>query len=104
RDPLNIAGYVAINQMTNIVETIKASDIPENDLKEAFFLDIREPNKVPSGSISATKNIPMNELRDRINEIPKDKKVYITFRRGLNTYTSARILSGLGIKAILIEE
>ncbi|WP_316378046.1 GIY-YIG nuclease family protein, partial [Enterococcus faecium] len=38
RDPLNIAGYVAINQMTNIVETIKASDIPENDLKEAFFL------------------------------------------------------------------
>ncbi|WP_275352178.1 FAD-dependent oxidoreductase [Enterococcus faecium] len=104
RDPLNIAGYVAINQMTNIVETIKASDIPENDLKEAFFLDIREPNKAPSGSISATKNIPMNELRDRINEIPKDKKVYITFRRGLNTYTSARILAGLGIKAILIEE
>uniref|UniRef100_UPI00237A4B83 FAD-dependent oxidoreductase n=1 Tax=Enterococcus lactis TaxID=357441 RepID=UPI00237A4B83 len=104
RDPLNIAGYVAINQMTNIVETIKAGDIPENDLKEAFFLDIREPNKAPSGSISATKNIPMNELRDRINEIPKDKKVYITFRRGLNTYTSARILAGLGIKAILIEE
>ena len=104
RDPLNIAGYVAINQMTNIVETIKASDIPENDLKEAFFLDIREPNKAPSGSISATKNIPMNELRDRINEIPKDKKIYITFRRGLNTYTSARILAGLGIKAILIEE
>ncbi len=31
-------------------------------------------------------------------------KVYITFRRGLNTYTSARILAGLGIKAILIEE
>lgn len=104
RDPLNIAGYVAINQMTNIVETIKASDIPENDLKEAFFLDIREPNKAPSGSISATKNIPMNELRDRINEIPKDKKIYITFRRGLNTYTSARILAGLGIKVILIEE
>lgn len=67
--------------MTNIVETIKASDIPENDLKEAFFLDIREPNKAPSGSILSTKNIPMNELRDRINEIPKDKKVYITFQK-----------------------
>lgn len=104
RDPLNIAGYVAINQMTNVVETIKASDIPENDLMQAFFLDIREPNKAPSGSIPATKNIPMNELRDRINEIPKDKKVYITFRKGLNTYTSARILAGFGIKAVLIEE
>ena len=104
RDPLNIAGYVAINQMTNVVETIKAADIPAEDLKNAFFLDIREPDKATVGSIEATKNIPMNELRDRINEIPRDRKVYITFRKGLNTYTSARILAGFGIPAILIEE
>ena len=104
RDPLNIAGYVAINQLTNVVDTIKIEDIPEEDLTHAFFLDIREPNKAPSGSLAATKNIPMNELRDRINEIPKDRTVYITFRKGLNTYTSARILAGFGIHAILIEE
>ncbi|MGL9727105.1 FAD-dependent oxidoreductase [Enterococcus sp. DIV0756] len=104
RDPLNIAGYVAINQMTNVVETIKVTDIPAEDLANAFFLDIREPDKATSGSIEATKNIPMNELRDRINEIPRDRKVYITFRKGLNTYTSARILAGFGIPAILIEE
>lgn len=104
RDPLNIAGYVAINQMTNVVETIKATDISAEDLASAFFLDIREADKAPSGSIPATKNIPMNELRDRINEVPKDRKVYITFRKGLNTYTSARILAGLGIPAILVEE
>lgn len=104
RDPLNIAGYVAINQMTNIVETIKAADIPAEDLATAFFLDIREPDKAKSGSIEATKNIPMNELRERINEIPRDRKVYITFRKGLNTYTSVRILAGFGIPAVLIEE
>ncbi|MDT2760448.1 FAD-dependent oxidoreductase [Enterococcus xiangfangensis] len=104
RDPLNIAGYVAINQMTNVVETIKAADIPAEDLATAFFLDIRETDKAKSGSIEASKNIPMNELRERINEIPRDRKVYITFRKGLNTYTSARILAGFGIPAILIEE
>lgn len=104
RDPLNIAGYVAINQMTNVVETIKAADIPAEDLANAFFLDIREPDKAKSGSIEATKNIPMNELRERINEIPRDRKVYITFRKGLNTYTSVRILAGFGIPAVLIEE
>lgn len=104
RDPLNIAGYVAINQMTNVVETIKAADIPAEDLATAFFLDIREADKAKSGSIEASKNIPMNELRERINEIPRDRKVYITFRKGLNTYTSARILAGFGIPAILIEE
>lgn len=104
RDPLNIAGYVAINQMTNVVETIKAADIPAEDLATAFFLDIRELDKAKSGSIEATKNIPMNELRERINEIPRDRKVYITFRKGLNTYTSVRILAGFGIPAVLIEE
>lgn len=46
----------------------------------------------------------MNELRERINEIPRDRKVYITFRKGLNTYTSVRILAGFGIPAVLIEE
>ncbi len=104
RDPLNIAGYVAINQLTNVIDTIKVEDISEEDLAHAFFLDIREPNKAPSGSIPATKNIPMNELRDRIAEIPKDRPIYITFRKGLNTYTSARILAGFGIHAVLIEE
>ena len=46
----------------------------------------------------------MNELRDRIDEIPKDRQVFLTFRKGLNTYTSARILAGFGIKAMMIEE
>ncbi|WP_430599508.1 FAD-dependent oxidoreductase [Enterococcus sp. DIV0179] len=104
RDPLNIAGYVAINQLNNTVETIKASELTQEELKNGFFLDIRETDKPKSGSIEATKNIPMNELRDRIDEIPKDRQVFLTFRKGLNTYTSARILAGFGIKAMMIEE
>lgn len=104
RDPLNTAGYVAINQLSNVVTTIKATDIPAEDLQNAFFLDIREPDKAKSGNIEATANIPMNELRDRLNELPKDKKIYITFRKGLNTYTSARILAGAGFDVVMIEE
>lgn len=104
RDPLNTAGYVAINQLTNVVDTVKLTEIPQEDLATAYFLDIREPDKAKSGSIEATANIPMNELRERIAEIPKDKKVYITYRKGLNPYNSARILAGFGIKATLIEE
>lgn len=104
RDPLNTAGYVAINQLNKTAETIKATEIPAEDLKQAFFLDIREADKPKSGSIEATKNIPLSELRERLNEIPRDRKVYLTFRKGLNTYNAARILAGKGIEAIMIEE
>lgn len=104
RDPLNTAGYVAINQLNSTVETIKATAIPAEDLKNAFFLDIREKDKPESGTIPATLNIPLSELRERTNEVPQDKKVYITFRKGLNPYNAARILAGSGIKAVLIEE
>jgi len=104
RDVLNIAGYVAINQMTNKSATIKLADIPKEDMQNAVFLDIREAGKPATGSIKPTLNIPLTELRDRINEIPKNKKVYITFRKGLGPYNASRVLAGKGIKAIMIEE
>lgn len=104
RDVLNIAGYVAINQMTNKSATIKLADIPKEDMQNAVFLDIREAGKPATGSIKPTLNIPLTELRDRIDEIPKNKKVYITFRKGLGPYNASRVLAGKGIKAIMIEE
>ena len=104
RDVVNIAGYVGINQVTKVAETIDVAEIPAEDFKTAYFLDVREAGKAKSGSVEATANIPLSELRERITEIPKDKKVYLTFRKGLNTYTAARILAGIGIKAIMIEE
>lgn len=104
RDVLNIAGYVAINQLTNRTATIKLTDIPEADFKSAFFLDIREAGKPAAGSVTPTLNIPLSELRERINEVPTDKKVYITFRKGLGPYNASRILAGKGIKATMIEE
>lgn len=104
RDPINTAGYVAINQLERKALTIKAAAITATELATAFFLDIREADKPSVGTISATKNIPLSQLRDRLDEIPTDRPVYITFRKGLNPYNAARILAGNGIKAILIEE
>ncbi|APT18584.1 CoA-disulfide reductase [Amylolactobacillus amylotrophicus DSM 20534] len=101
RDPLNTAGYVAINQLKSTVATVKIAEIPE---EAAFFLDVREAGKAPSGSIKPTLNIPLSELRDRITEIPTDKPIYLTFRPGLVNYTAARILTGNQIEAKIIME
>lgn len=101
RDPLNTAGYVAINQLSNSVETIKREDFHDDN---AFLLDVREPGKKPSGDLTPTLNIPLSQLRDRINEVPKDLPVYLTFRPGLANYNAARILAGNDIKAKIIVE
>ncbi|MGX7132521.1 FAD-dependent oxidoreductase [Enterococcus songbeiensis] len=104
RDPLNTAGYVAINQLNSTIVTIKREDIPKEDFETAFFLDVREADKPLSGTVPATKNIPLSVLRERLAEVPTNQKVYITFRKGLNPYNAARILAGKGIQALLIEE
>ena len=104
RDILNIAGYVAINQLTNKFNSIKLTDIPVEDYDHAVFLDIREDDKKMTGTITPTIHIPLSELRERIHEIPANQKVYITFRKGLGPYNASRILAGNGINAIIIEE
>ncbi|MCH4163967.1 MAG: FAD-dependent oxidoreductase [Lentilactobacillus diolivorans] len=104
RDVLNIAGYIAINQQTNQYETVNVSDIPADDLTSATFLDIKEPGKSTTGSITPTLNIPLSQLRDRITEIPKDKKVYITFRKGIGPYNASTILAGKGYQVAMITE
>ncbi|WP_283680029.1 FAD-dependent oxidoreductase [Lentilactobacillus sp. Marseille-Q4993] len=104
RDVLNIAGYVAMHSLTDGVETIKESDIPDDIKSNAVFLDIKEAGKPTMGNIQPTLNIPLNELRDRINELPREQPVYITFRKGIGPYNASRILASEGIKAVIIEE
>ncbi|MBU9790154.1 FAD-dependent oxidoreductase [Lentilactobacillus sp. G22-6] len=104
RDVLNIAGYVAIRELTNRSKTVKVSAISAEDRQNAFFLDIREPGTESAGSINPTANIPLSQLRDRIEEIPKDKKIYITFRKGIGPYNASRILDGKGYDVTTIDE
>ncbi len=104
RDVLNIAGYVAINQLQNQIKTIDANDIPKAELENGFFLDIREPGKPFAGTVMASANIPLSQLRNRINEIPTDQKIYITFRKGIGPYNASTILKGKGFDVTLIKE
>ncbi|MDO4680454.1 MAG: FAD-dependent oxidoreductase [Aerococcus sp.] len=104
RDVLNVVGYVAINHIQNRVENVPVAKLTKEDLDTGYFLDIRESDRPEQGTIAATQNIPFSELRDRIDEIPTDKPVYITFRKGIAPYNAARILSGNGIDAKLIKE
>lgn len=98
KEAVNIAGYVAGN--------ILNGDMPVNyweniaDLKDGVFLDVREPDVTAIGMIPNAINIPIKELRDRINELPKDKRIYVYCNVGLESYIATRMLIQKGFDAV----
>ena len=93
KDPVNMAGYVIENMMSGLVKTFHWHDI-EKISKDpgAFLLDTRNPMEYLAGTIPGFVNIPLDSLRDRLDEIPKDKTIYVTCHIGLRGYIAARIL------------
>lgn len=105
RDPLNLAGYVGINQRQQANQTVRYSDLTEPEKWAGTFLDIHEAGKPVSSKIDSDLAIPLTELRDRLNEVPTGHTVYILYRKGLGPYNASRILSGNGydVKIVMDE-
>ena len=93
KDPVNMAGYVIENMMNGLVKTFHWHDIERiSKDPDAFLLDTRTPMEYMAGTIPGFVNIPLDSLRSRLDEIPKDKTIYVTCQIGLRGYIAARIL------------
>lgn len=92
KDPVNMLGYVADNMMSGKLETFQWSDIEELKEKNAFFLDVREDFELATGTIEGSVQIPLNQLRDRLGELPKDKTIYVYCQVGQRGYNATRVL------------
>lgn len=97
KDPVNMAGFMVENIVTDKVKQFHYEDLENvaND-SNAFLLDTRTPYEYRYGHADGFVNIPVDDLRDRINEIPKDKKIYVMCQSGLRSYIACRILSQYG--------
>ena len=97
KDPVNMLGFVAENIVSGKLKQFFWHDV-ENLARDGsvFFLDTRTPFEVMQGKIDGFVNIPLDELRERIDEIPKDKPVYVHCHSGLRSYLACRILTGNG--------
>lgn len=97
KDPVNMAGYVAENILAGEVKIFHWHDVKEIQQDDnAILLDVRTEMEYENGSISGFKNIPLDELRSRLSELDKAKKIYVTCQIGLRGYLACRILSQNG--------
>lgn len=98
KDPVNYAGYVATNILDGLVETVQWHEIDQLIENGATLIDVRQPSERTAGYINGSINIPLNDLRSRLTELPKNETLYVTCQVGLRGYLAARILSEQGFK------
>ncbi|MFZ3578335.1 CoA-disulfide reductase [Virgibacillus sp. DJP39] len=98
KDPVNMVGYVASNMIYEEIETVQWHEIDQIIEEGGMLIDVRETIEREAGFIEGSINLPLEEIRDRLDEIPKDQTIYITCQVGLRGYLATRILTANGYK------
>ncbi len=98
KDPVNMAGFMAENIANGLVRQFHVEDLealPRDG--SVTLLDVRTVSECSrSGILKGFRNIPVDELRERLEEIPREKPVYVVCQSGLRSYIACRILAALG--------
>jgi len=100
KDPINIAGFVAGNILRGDVAAASWTDwkaLAAAD-QTPVTLDVRPPTAVASGAVQGSIHIPLGELRSRLDELPRDKEIWVHCTVGQTAYYAARILKQNGFK------
>ena len=96
KDVVNFGGYVASNVLERRFKQEHFSKVRELLEAGECIIDIREKNEYAEGHLKGVPNIPLSELRERVNEIPKDRTVYLQCRSGQRSYNACLLLQNLG--------
>ena len=97
KDPINLAGFMIENISDGTLKQFHIEDVknlPHDG--SVTLLDTRTPGEYQRGHVDGFVNIPVDNLRERLDEIPKEKPVYVMCQSGLRSYIATRILEGNG--------
>lgn len=96
KSPVNILGNAIENERQNLVDSITWKQVLE--LSSPYILDVRTDEEYENSHIEKAKHIPLEKLRDRIDEISKEQTIYVYCHTGLRSYIACRILMQNGFK------
>ena len=100
RDPINIIGFLAGNMLREDLDTIDWNQVDILDRSKNVLLDVRNPEELAIGMIEGAMNIPLDELRSRLSEIPHSKRVVVYCQVGQRGYFATRILKQNGFDVV----
>lgn len=99
KDPVNMAGFVAeniLNKKSRIIQWRELAELPADTIR----IDVRTHDEYKLGTIPGFINIPVDELREHLDELPKEKPIVVTCAVGLRGYLAYRILVQNGFKYV----
>ena len=98
KDPVNRAGYIAQNIIDERAIVFLPRHLADRDPNHTILVDVRTPKEHNDGHIPGSLSIPVDELRDRLDELDRSKEIWVYCQVGLRGYTASRILTQHGFK------
>lgn len=92
KDPVNMLGFTAANILHGDTKVFHYDEVDTLQREKISMVDVRTPEEFEMGGIEGAVNIPLDELRQRMKELPKEKPVYVFCQVGLRGYLASRIL------------
>ena len=100
KDPVAISGYVASNILNGKMNPLYWREMLEVDTNKVALIDVRTVEEYASGTIPGAINIPVDDLRDRLSELPTDRPIWLFCGVGLRGYLASNILKARGYKEV----
>jgi NADPH-dependent 2,4-dienoyl-CoA reductase/sulfur reductase-like enzyme/peroxiredoxin family protein/rhodanese-related sulfurtransferase/TusA-related sulfurtransferase len=100
KDPVNMAGYVASNVVSGDMKIFHWNNVSDLDLDKVTLLDVRTDEEFANGTIKGAVNIPVDELREKLDMLDRKKPVYVFCQIGLRGYIAYRILIQNGFNEV----
>lgn len=98
KDPVNMIGYAAMNIAMGLSDNIQWHQLEAELAQGKVLLDVRQVNEVARGGFKEAINIPLNNLRQNMGKLDKNKEYIVSCQSGLRSYTAERILKQEGFK------
>ena len=100
KDPVNVLGYMAEDLLNGTAKSVDWEEALNRDYDRSVLLDVRTAREAEAGRVNGSVNIPVDELRGRMGELDKDKKLYVYCGIGLRGYVACRMLTQAGFDAV----
>ena len=100
KDPVAVSGYVAGNILAGRMKPLYWREMRDADPTKVAIIDVRTPDEYALGNIPGSINLPLDDLRDRLKEVPTDRPIYLYCGVGLRGYLASNILKGNGFEDV----